>query len=112
MKIDELTKHSSEWELNFLAATPDLSHVVFQTPLALTPEASDEEAIDEETIGGSVDSAQVQHNLYEWGAGQLQLVNILPDGDTAHGRLLQNVPPARLAGMANINGLGGWWWAA
>ncbi len=58
-------KEYREYELYVLAATPDLSHVVFETPLALTPEAP---------------SGTPSRNIYEWSAGRLQLVNILPDG--------------------------------
>src|ERR1035441_3681813 len=45
-------------------ASPDLSHVVFGSPEALTSEVS--------TVTGEV-------NLYEWVAGHLQLVSVLPD---------------------------------
>ncbi len=48
--------------LEFVGATPDLSHIVFSTAAALTPNAIDS--------GSS--------NLYEWSNGQLQLVNVLP----------------------------------
>jgi hypothetical protein len=60
-----------EYELYVLDATPDLSHVVFETPLALTPEAA---------------SGTESRNLYEWSAGRLQLVNILPDGSVLSGK--------------------------
>jgi hypothetical protein len=68
------------WEMHFLAATPDLGHVVFQTPLALTPNA-----IDEETVQNPPFSGEPRLNLYEWGAGKLQLVNILPNNEATHG---------------------------
>jgi DNA-binding beta-propeller fold protein YncE len=57
-------------DVTFAAATPDLSHVIVNSPLALTPEAP-------EGYRGYNMSPQ---NLYEWSAGSLQLVNILPDG--------------------------------
>jgi hypothetical protein len=57
----------------FLASTPDLSHVVFGSLLALTPEAVPVVQTDNTNTG---------RNLYEWSAGQLQLVNILPTGKT------------------------------
>ncbi len=57
----------------FVTATPDLSHVVFESPLALTPGA----AIVLGCLGSSVCGFQ---NLYEWGGGRLQLVNVLPNG--------------------------------
>jgi hypothetical protein len=62
----------------YFASTPDLSHVVFGSPLALTPEA-----VEEECPGGPDNCYyQENENLYEWGEGRLQLVNILPDGTT------------------------------
>ncbi len=51
--------------MEFDAATPDLSHIVFGDRYALTPEA----------ITGS----SIEGNLYEWSGGQLQLVNIIPN---------------------------------
>ncbi|HXC23991.1 MAG TPA: hypothetical protein VNU28_05350, partial [Solirubrobacteraceae bacterium] len=63
------------WEqMVFLGSTPDLSHIVFGDWAALTPEAITEE--DEKAPGAYF------QNLYEWSGGQLQLVNILPDGKT------------------------------
>lgn len=53
----------------FVTATPDLSHVVLMSKFALTPEASD--------LVGEADSGD---NIYEWSAGRLQLVNVLPNG--------------------------------
>ncbi len=67
------------WQLHFLAATPDLGSVLFKTPLALVPPA-----IDEETPSNSP-HGEPQWNLYEWGDGKLELVNILPDGQATHG---------------------------
>ncbi len=64
----------SDDSMFFFAGTPDLSHVVFGTWLALTPEA---------VSGGGL-------NLYEWYDGQLQLVNILPDGTTQPGAVVGN----------------------
>lgn len=61
------TKFAAQ-EHRILASTPDLSHVVLASGLALTPEAVD---IPEET-------GPKPYNLYEWSAGRLQLVNILP----------------------------------
>ncbi len=48
-----------------LAVTPDLSHVVIESPFALTSNAIKQEF---EFL-----------NLYEWSGGLLQLVNVLPD---------------------------------
>ena len=93
-----------EWEMQFLAATPDLTHVVFKTPMALTPEAIDEESIQEKVKKHEGNGGDVQWNLYEWGGGQLQLVNILPkNGGVAHGRY-PAVPRVRLAGMVDPGG--------
>ncbi len=61
-------------QMNFMAATPDLSHIVFSDWDALTPEALTE-------TGGD----GTGQNLYEWSDGHLQLVNILPDGETKAG---------------------------
>lgn len=92
---------ASEFEMHFLAATPDLNHVVFKTPMALTPGAIDEENIEDNVPG------RVQWNLYEWSGGRLQLVNILPapGEEVAHGRA-PTVPPVRLAGTTSAAGLG------
>ena len=92
------------WEMHFLAATPDLAHVVFKTPKALTAEA-----IDEETIPGTLENHaaagnEIQWNLYEWGGGKLGLVNILPDGEVAHGRYAEDVPQVRLSGTDSSGG--------
>jgi hypothetical protein len=58
------------FQMHVLAGTPDMSHVVFESPLALvSPAASHGEV----------------WNLYEWDAGRIQLVNILPDGTVASG---------------------------
>jgi hypothetical protein len=94
-----------EWEMHFLAATPDLSHVVFKTPKALTPEALDEETI--KGIHELTGSNAVQWNLYEWAAGGLQLINILPPpgNEVAHGRFVNKVPLVRLAGMGDAGGV-------
>ncbi|MGA9875123.1 MAG: hypothetical protein WBQ21_04870, partial [Solirubrobacteraceae bacterium] len=59
--------------MRFLAGTPDLSHVIFQSSIALTPEATETSAkrLAEKPTA-------VPKNLYEWSAGRLQLVNIMP----------------------------------
>jgi hypothetical protein len=74
---EESIIHSGDLFTRFVTATPDLSHVVFESPLALTPEAV------------SVLSPQCNdycglQNLYEWAGGQLQLVNMLPDEKPEH----------------------------
>jgi hypothetical protein len=54
---------------SFLAASSDLTHVVFEEQLPLTPEAG---AGDE---------------LYEWANGTVRLVSLRPDGTPVHGEL-------------------------
>ena len=61
----------------FVAATPDLSHVIFSTWEALTPEA-----VAPPNANNTLEGANV-HNLYEWSAGKLQLVNITPSTPAA-----------------------------
>jgi DNA-binding beta-propeller fold protein YncE len=51
-------------DARFAAASSDLAHVVFREAARLTPEA----------LGGGVE------NLYEWQAGIVRLVSLLPDG--------------------------------
>jgi hypothetical protein len=57
-------------KMTFLAATPDLSHVIFGSSIALTPEALEPPSL---TQGSAT------QNLYEWSGEGLQLVNITPD---------------------------------
>ncbi|MGA9874324.1 MAG: hypothetical protein WBQ21_00760 [Solirubrobacteraceae bacterium] len=57
-------KKFNDKTMKFLAGTPDLSHVIFGSTVALTPEA--------------VEGETKRQNLYEWSAGGLQLVNITP----------------------------------
>ena len=54
--------------VHFVDATPDLSHVVLSSTVALLGPTS-------------------SHGLYEWSAGELQQVSILPDGALASGTL-------------------------
>ncbi len=57
--------------LEFVDATPDLSHVIFRSEEALTPNAIRNVYRPE------------NESLYEWIGGQLQLVSVLPDGRPA-----------------------------
>jgi hypothetical protein len=68
-------------QMVYFTGTPDLSHVVFGTQMALTPEA-----IYEESCKGCFQPL----NLYEWHAGHFELVNILPDGTTKPGAFVGN----------------------
>ncbi len=83
----------SETQMEFADATPDLSHIVFTSPYALTPEATSgpEKAED--------------WNLYEWSGGQLQLVNILEDGEATDNEVERgDALVARLAGASHAEG--------
>ncbi len=78
--------------MRFVSATPDLSHVVFESPLALTTEAVGE--VDPTDFSGPA-------NLYEWAGGRLQLVNILPNGESTHNGS-PTAEGARLVGEAGL----------
>jgi hypothetical protein len=54
----------------------DLRHIVLGSPEALTPEAQPPECENSQ-------ACQFPYHLFEWSAGQLQLVSILPDGESA-----------------------------
>jgi DNA-binding beta-propeller fold protein YncE len=58
--------------LRFLAASPDLKHLVFSSPEVLTPGFS----------SGFVNTSG-QESLYEYSAGSLRLLSVLPDGEAA-----------------------------
>jgi hypothetical protein len=55
--------------LNLSGATPDLGHVVVESPEALT--------------ANTVQGLSGERSLYEWAGGSLQLVSVLPDGNPA-----------------------------
>ncbi len=55
--------------LTFVAATPDLAHIVLESPEALMSKYPSSRR-------------GVEPNLYEWSSGVLQQVNVLPDGKT------------------------------
>ncbi len=101
-KIEEKSAENGSlaeaFRMHFVAATPDLGHVVLKTPAALTPEAIDEETIHQH-------GEPIQQNFYEWSDGQLQLINILPDGQEAHG-LSNKEPLVEFAGTSR-GGYGG-----
>jgi hypothetical protein len=61
------------WPASFLAGSDDLSHVVFEEELALTPDAP---------IG-----YRGGDELYEWANGEVRLVTVLPGGTPVHGSL-------------------------
>jgi hypothetical protein len=58
-------------QVQILAGTPDLGHVILGSPLKLTKEAI--------PTGKPIGTGGIG-NLYEWSGGRLQLVNVLPDG--------------------------------
>ncbi len=73
-------------QMSFVGATPDLAHVIFATAVALTPEA---------VPGGFSEGQEGQRpNLYEWTAGRLQAVNVLPG---AHGE--ETAPDANFGSL-------------
>ncbi|HET8815145.1 MAG TPA: hypothetical protein VFM51_09345 [Solirubrobacterales bacterium] len=90
---------------SYLAGSDDLSHVVFEEELPLTPEA---EQISPEVAAACENDEpgcwEGHDNLYEWtddalgGPGAVRLVTILPDGSPVEGRL---------AGATRNNGRGG-----
>jgi hypothetical protein len=53
----------------FLGASPDLGHVIFQSPVQLT----------------SIPIGRAEDGLYEWAGGRLRLVSVLPEGEVAEG---------------------------
>jgi hypothetical protein len=95
----------SAWGMHFVAATPDLSHVLLSSPMALTaahgktPAAIEEESVQKPSFYG-----EPQRNLYEWAGGQLQLVNVLPNGEATHGFLAETYSNAGLAGVTFAEG--------
>jgi hypothetical protein len=68
--LGELVLGPDEFELAFLAATPDLAHLVLSSCAKLTADATEIPA-----PGGCNEGEQ---NLYAWAGGELSLVNLLP----------------------------------
>jgi hypothetical protein len=86
--VDETTLGPEQFELEFAAASPDLSHVVLSSCAALT-----ENATEKTTAGGCDPEAQ---NLYEWSGSGLTLINLRP-GET------QGTPSATVASQAAVS---------
>ncbi len=63
--------------VHFLGATPDLSHIVLRSPYQLTTAPIAGKYEGEHAFSGP-------EELYEWSAGRLALVNVLPDGEPSH----------------------------
>lgn len=80
--VSQTTLSPAQFELDFVATSPDLGHVVLSTCAKLTSNATEVPA-----VGGCDPAAQ---NLYEWSSSGLSLVNLLP-GDT------QGTPGAKVA---------------
>jgi hypothetical protein len=81
------------FDVDFVAGTPNLSSVILSTCAALTPDA-----VAVPTGEDSCD--QASPNLYEWSASGLRLINLLP-GDTA------GAPGASIAAQAGAVSLDG-----
>jgi hypothetical protein len=82
----EFGGHREVEEMTFITATPDLSHVVLGSPVELTPGAG-------------------TNNLYEWSAGRLQPVDILPQdegGGTDRGSTLAGGFTSELGPVYNM----------
>ncbi|HEY5194569.1 MAG TPA: hypothetical protein VIJ39_11950 [Solirubrobacteraceae bacterium] len=84
----KLANSDGSSDLKFLSATPDFSHVVVESPERLTPNAS---------------TYEDGLNLYEWSGGQLRLISVLPNGESAVGGEGNNIRSAFLgAGRENV----------
>jgi hypothetical protein len=68
-------------ELTYSSFSPDLSHIVFTENAQLTPDSP---------------AAGTQPHLYEWSAGAVRLVGILPDGTPVPSSLRAITPAAML----------------
>jgi WD40-like Beta Propeller Repeat len=96
----EVGGEAKDEQMHFVDATPDLGHVLFASPYALTPEAHE-----------SFFPHREQWNFYEWSAAappaeRLKLVNVLPDGEATPSRVSPVVdPPAGGYDEANPVGL-------
>lgn len=94
---EETTLGPEQFELEFAAASPDLSHVILSSCAALT-----EDAVEVAAAGGCDPKKQ---NLYEWSGSGLSLINRRP-GDT------QGTPGASVAAQpaaVSTNGARVYW---
>jgi hypothetical protein len=64
--------------MEFLTASRDLNHVIFDSPYALIPGAGGLKGGESCGPGGEPPCSGGSKNLYEWSDGQLRQVNILP----------------------------------
>jgi hypothetical protein len=81
-----------QFELRLVGATPDLAHVLLSSCAALTADA-----VEVAAPGGCDPSKQ---NLYEWSAGSLTLVNLLPGESTG----TPGATPAATSGAMSADG--------
>jgi hypothetical protein len=65
-----LTLSPEEFNLHFAGSSPDLRHPVFSSCAKLTANATE--------VPGPEGCEAAETNLYEWSAGQFQLINVLP----------------------------------
>ncbi len=75
----------------FVTATPDLDHIVFSSYSDLTEEATT--------------SSKELHNLFEWSGGELQLINVLPNGESPPGVAFGNEVDTSTMGGQTPNAL-------
>jgi hypothetical protein len=87
--LGELALGSDEFELAFLAATPDLAHLVLSSCAKLTANATELAA-----PGGCSEGEQ---NLYAWTGGGLSLVNLLPGDSTGAPGAVLAVPAGAIS---------------
>ncbi len=73
---------TGEAQLAYAGSSSDLSRLFFEANDALTANAE----------GGAESAFQAENNLYESSAGQLRLVNVLPDGSTEAGATFGGAP--------------------
>lgn len=87
---------SRQRRVEFVDATPDMSHVILRSPEVLTENAKQAKEADLTTEDDS--------NLYEWTNGGLQLVNVLPDGESTDGKAKLGRRSLTLAHAASNDG--------
>lgn len=67
--------------MKFLTGSPDLQHVVFSSVFNLTPSATSLVTGPERCSSSLIPCQPSEENLYEWGDGRLQQVNVLPEDE-------------------------------
>ncbi len=92
---ESLQVEGGDLAMRFVAATPDLSHVLLASPLVLAPGAAFK------TLSRNCEGKPAEcgyENLYEWSVGHLQLVNILPNGKSTNTEHLGSPVNANIVG--------------